>query len=166
YEGVMTSGYPSAATENAVQANITSAGYAPYTGSGTGATGPIVAGDNSSACADDNNGSTANGNKVQMWTCDGYAPAQNWTLNSNGSISINGTSSCIDITGANYNNGTPIQLYSCWGGANQQWQATGGQLVNPASGKCLDDPNWNTANGTQLDLWTCNGGSNQQWHLP
>ncbi|WP_435861001.1 alpha-L-arabinofuranosidase B [Streptomyces spiralis] len=29
YEGVMTSGYPSDATENAVQANINSAGYAP-----------------------------------------------------------------------------------------------------------------------------------------
>ena len=32
YEGVMTSGYPSAATENAVQANITAAGYGTATG--------------------------------------------------------------------------------------------------------------------------------------
>ena len=31
YEGVMTSGYPSAATEASVQANIVSAGYANYT---------------------------------------------------------------------------------------------------------------------------------------
>jgi hypothetical protein len=30
YEGVMTSGYPSASTEAAVQANIVAAGYAPY----------------------------------------------------------------------------------------------------------------------------------------
>ena len=123
YEGVMTSGFPTTTTENSVQASIVAAGYTTSTTSGGGASGRIVAGDNSSVCVDDNNGSTANGNKVQMWTCDGYAPAQNWTLNSNGSISINGTSSCIDITGANYNNGTPIQLYSCWGGANQQWQA-------------------------------------------
>ncbi|MFF0312545.1 alpha-L-arabinofuranosidase B [Streptosporangium sp. NPDC004379] len=36
YEGVMTSGYPSDATENAVQANIVAAGYA--TGGGTGGT--------------------------------------------------------------------------------------------------------------------------------
>ena len=88
-------------------------------GPGTGC-GPYLK-QHGSVCVDNNNGSTANGNKVQMWACDGYAPAQNWTLNSNGSISINGTSSCIDITGANYNNGTPVQLYSCWGGANQQW---------------------------------------------
>ena len=34
YEGVMTSGYPSDATENAVQANIVAAGYGSTTGSG------------------------------------------------------------------------------------------------------------------------------------
>src|ERR1700685_1685598 len=52
YEGVMTSGYPSAATENAVQANIVAAGYTTSTGSGSGATGPIVAGVNSADCVD------------------------------------------------------------------------------------------------------------------
>jgi hypothetical protein len=165
YEGVMTTGFPSASTESSVQANIVAAGYSTSSGGG-GATGTIVAGDNSSKCVDDNNGSTANGTKIQMWTCDGNTAAQNWTLNSNGSISINGSSSCIDITGANFNNGTLIQLFSCSGGSNQQWQSTNGQLVNPASGKCLDDPGFNTANGTQLVLWTCNGGSNQQWHVP
>ncbi|MEO5875460.1 MAG: alpha-L-arabinofuranosidase B [Streptosporangiaceae bacterium] len=35
YEGVMTSGYPSDATESAVQANIVAAGYAPGSGGGT-----------------------------------------------------------------------------------------------------------------------------------
>ncbi|MEW2122002.1 alpha-L-arabinofuranosidase B [Streptomyces sp. NPDC005474] len=39
YEGVMTSGYPSDATENAVQANITAAGYADSS-SGTGSIAP------------------------------------------------------------------------------------------------------------------------------
>ncbi|GHJ43671.1 alpha-N-arabinofuranosidase [Catellatospora sp. TT07R-123] len=38
YEGVMTSGYPSDATENAVQANIVAAGYAPGASGGTGLT--------------------------------------------------------------------------------------------------------------------------------
>ena len=163
YEGVMTSGYPSAATENAVQANITSAGYAPYSGS-SGATGPIVAGDNSAKCIDNNNGAATGGNKVQIWDCDGNTAAQNWTVNSNGTLTIDG--GCMDITGANYSNGTLVEWWTCNGGANQQWQASGGQLVNPASGKCLDDPNSNTTNGTQLILWTCNGGANQQWHLP
>ncbi|WP_432861869.1 alpha-L-arabinofuranosidase B [Microbispora rosea] len=38
YEGVMTSGYPSDATENAVQANIVAAGYSTTTGGGQNGT--------------------------------------------------------------------------------------------------------------------------------
>ena len=163
YEGVMTSGYPSAATENAVQANIVTAGYAPYSGSGGGTTGPITAGDDSAKCVDDSALSTANGNKIQMWDCNGGVNQQ-WTAESNGTLQVYGE--CMDITGANYGNGTNIELWTCNGGANQQWEAGNGTLVNPASGKCLDDPNFNTANGTQLDLWTCNGGTNQQWTNP
>jgi non-reducing end alpha-L-arabinofuranosidase len=165
YEGVMTSGFPSNATDQAVQANITSVGYSTSSGGGT-VTGPIVAGDNGSKCVDNNNGAGSNGNKVQMWDCDGYAPAQNWTLSTSGTTTIQIDGGCMDITGANYSNGTLIEWWPCNGGANQQWQATGGQLVNPASGKCLDDPGSNTTNGTQLILWQCNGGANQQWHLP
>jgi len=163
YEGVMTSGFPSDATENSVQANIVAAGYSPSSG-GTGATGPVVSGVSSSACMDNNNGSGANGNKVQIWACDGFAPAQNWTVNSNGTLTIDG--GCLDITGANFNNGTLVELWTCNGGSNQQWQATNGQLVNPASGKCLDDPNGSTTNGTQLQIWSCSGAANQKWSVP
>ena len=85
-------------------------------------TGPIVAGDDTAKCVDDNAGSATQGTHVQMWACNG--------------------------------------------GANQQWQAVNGTLVNPVSGKCLDDPGFTTSNGTQLEIWTCNGGSNQQWQLP
>jgi non-reducing end alpha-L-arabinofuranosidase len=165
YEGVMTSGYPSAATESAVQASIVSAGYAPSSGGGGGgATGPIVSGVNGSVCVDLANASATNGNKVQLYSCDNVPAAQSWTLASDGSIQIDG--GCMDITGANYSNGTPIQWYGCWGGANQKWQVVNGQLVNPASGKCLDDPNSSTANGTRLQLWSCSGAANQQWRVP
>ncbi len=164
YEGVLTSGYPSASTESSVQASIVAAGYAPYTGSANGATGTIVAGDNGAKCVDNNNASATNGNKVQMWDCDGNTAAQNWTVNSNGTLTIDG--GCMDITGANYANSTPVEWWTCNGGANQQWTASSGELVNPASGKCLDDPGANTANGTQLIIYTCNGGSNQKWTLP
>lgn len=59
-----------------------------------------------------------------------------------------------------------VNLFTCTGGANQQWRAVDGTLVNPVSGKCLDDPRFNVTNGTQLKIYTCNGGSNQQWKLP
>src|SRR5215467_11278716 len=162
YEGVMTSGFPSDATENAVQANIVAAGYAQAAG-GT-RTGAIVSGVSTAKCMDNNNGAATRGNKVQMWDCNGNTGAQSWTINSNGTITIDG--GCLDITGNQSANGTLIEWWTCNGGANQQWQSVNGQLVNPATGKCLDDPASNTANGTQLILWTCNGGANQQWRLP
>jgi hypothetical protein len=159
FEGAVTNGYPSDATENAVQAELTTAGYAAT----SAPTGPIVAGDNGAKCVDDAGSSSANGTKVQMWDCTGGANQQ-WTVEPDGTIQISGK--CMDITGASTANGTLIELWTCNGGGNQQWRAQNGTLTNPASGKCLDDPNSNTANGTQLILWTCNGGANQQWHLP
>ena len=163
YEGVMTSGYPSSSTEASVQANIVAAGYTTSSGS-SGATGTIVSGLSSSKCVDDNNGSGTNGTKVQIWDCDGNTSAQNWTVNSNGTLTIAG--GCMDITGAKYTNGTLIELWTCNGGANQQWTATNGEIVNPHSGMCLDDPASNTTNGTQLILYACNGGNNQKWTVP
>ena len=163
YEGVMTSGEPSASTESAVQANIVAAGYSTSSNNGGGSTGPITSGANSSKCVDDNGLSSANGTKIQIWDCNGGAN-QSWTVEPDGTLQVYGK--CMDITGANYGNGTNIELWQCNGGANQQWQASNGILVNPASGKCLDDPKSNTANGTQLDLWTCNGGANQHWTIP
>ena len=163
YEGVMTSGYPSSSTEASVQANIVAAGYTTSSGS-SGATGTIVSRLSSSKCVDDNNGSGTNGTKVQIWNCDGNTSAQNWTVNSNGTLTIAG--GCMDITGAKYTNGTLIELWACNGGANQQWTASNGEIVNPHSGMCLDDPASNTTNGTQLILYTCNGGNNQKWTVP
>jgi O-glycosyl hydrolase len=152
--GLGTSGYQSDQFDNF---SVTAAG------GGGSATGPIVAGVNTAKCVDDNANSAAPGTKVQMWDCNGGA-SQNWTVQGDGTIRING--GCMDITGAGTANGTLVELWTCNGGANQQWQAASGTLVNPVSGKCLDDPAFNTANGTQLDIWTCNGGSNQRWSIP
>ncbi len=161
FEGVMTSGYPTDAADNSVQANIVSVGYAVPSNP---ATGIVAAGDSNTSCMDNNNASGTDGNKVQMWACDGNTGAQNWTVESNGTVQIDG--GCLDITGAKYTNGTLIEWWTCNGGANQQWAAENGQLVNPTSGMCLDDPASNKTNGTQLILYACNGGANQQWSLP
>jgi hypothetical protein len=130
---------------------------------GAGPTGRIVSGLNTAKCVDVNDGIGKNGTKVQMWDCGGYLPAQQWTMNANGTITAGG--GCLDIYGAVYTDGTNITWNTCNGGANQQWRMENGQLVNPVSSKCLDDPAANTANGTQLKLYGCNGGSWQQWRL-
>jgi hypothetical protein len=126
-------------------------------------TGPIVAGDNTAKCVDDNGGSAANGTKVDIWDCNNTA-AQSWTVQTDGTVRANGA--CLDITNAGTADGTLLEMWTCNGGSNQQWTAVNGTLVNPVSGKCLDDPGFTTTNGTQLEIWTCNGGSNQQWSVP
>jgi WD40 repeat protein len=114
-------------------------------------------------CVDVSASGTANGTKIQLWTCNGTG-AQQWTLQSDGTSRVNGK--CMDVTGAATADGTLVELWDCNGGGNQQWQQRGGALISPASGKCLDDPGFNTADGTQLEIWTCNGGANQQWIAP
>jgi hypothetical protein len=96
-------------------------------------------------------------------SCDGSA-GQDWLIVPDGTIRSNGK--CMDIFRDEKTSKAPVELWTCTGGANQQWQALNGTLVNPVSGKCLDDPGFNTADGTQMEIYTCNGGLNQQWQLP
>jgi hypothetical protein len=118
-------------------------------------------------CVDAAGNGSANGTKVQFWTCMNDA-SQNWTLGPGGTIQINGK--CLDAAGGSSRvppNGTKVQLWSCSGGSNQQWhQGTGGALVNGNGGKCLDDPSASMTNGVQLQLWSCTGSGQQTWPLP
>jgi hypothetical protein len=131
-----------------------------------GVTGPIVSGDRSTKCVTDLANGTANNTPIVISDCTG-GPEQNWTIEADGSIQINGK--CLDIFRDRKANRTPVNLWACHGGPNQQfshWALTGGTLVNARSGKCLDDPRFDTTNGTHLEIFTCNGGVNQQWQLP
>jgi O-glycosyl hydrolase len=114
-------------------------------------------------CLDDYQGSSANNNKIDLYSCN-YSGAQNFNLPSDGTIRIAGK--CLDLYQQGKANGTKVELFTCNGGANQQWVATNGTLVNPVSGKCLDDPGSTTTNGTQLDIYTCDGALGQYWMLP
>ena len=110
-------------------------------------------------CLDATAGGTANGTKVELWTCNN-STAQQWTF-TQGTVRAGGM--CLDATALGTANGTPFELWDCNGGGNQQWQQTGTTLVNPISGRCLDDPGFSGTDGTQLDLWDCNGGANEVW---
>jgi len=164
YEGVMTSGYPSDATENSVQANIVAAGYGVGGGSGGTVTGPIHA-VGAGKCLDDPNGTTTAGTQQQIYTCNGLAP-QNWTRTSSGTVTVtnNGTTDCLDANGQGTTAGTKVIIWPCNGQANQQWTFnSNGTITGVQSGLCLDVTGASTADGALVELWTCNGGSNQQW---
>ncbi|WP_042404847.1 arabinofuranosidase catalytic domain-containing protein [Streptacidiphilus carbonis] len=165
YEGVMTSGYPSDATENSVQSNITAAGYS--TGTSTGSTtGPLHA-VGAGKCLDVPNGTTTAGTQVQIYTCNGLAP-QAWTHTSGGQLTVtdSGVTDCLDASGQGTTSGTKVIIYPCNSQSNQQWTLnSNGTVTGDQSGLCLDVTGASTANGALAELWTCNGGSNQQWTL-
>ncbi|WP_344056893.1 arabinofuranosidase catalytic domain-containing protein, partial [Microbispora corallina] len=162
YEGVMTSGYPSDATENAVQANIVAAGYATSTGGTTG--GQQIVGAQSGRCLDVTGASQANGAQAQLWDCNGQTN-QRWTSTSGKQLQVYGNK-CLDAYGQGTANGTQVIIWDCNGQTNQQWNVnSNGTITGVQSGLCLDANNAATANGTKIILWACNGGANQQWSL-
>ncbi|MFI9006059.1 ThuA domain-containing protein [Actinosynnema sp. NPDC053489] len=115
-------------------------------------------------CVDVDNANTADGTKVQLWTCNGTS-AQQWTLPGDGTIRALGK--CLDARSGGTANGTVTQLWTCNGTGAQQWAAQpGGALRNPQSGRCLDAAGVSSADGTVLHLWDCNGAANQKWTLP
>jgi non-reducing end alpha-L-arabinofuranosidase len=161
YEGAMVAGYPSDATENAVQANVVAAGYS------TGSTSPkgTVRAVGASKCLDVPN-STA-GAQARIWDCNGGA-TQGWTRTSSGQLTVfeGGEQKCLDAYGQQTANGTRAVIWSCNGQTNQQWNVNpNGTITGVQSGLCLDVSGASTANGALVHLWTCHGGTNQQWAL-
>ncbi|MFY1691135.1 arabinofuranosidase catalytic domain-containing protein [Plantactinospora sp. WMMB782] len=162
FEGVLTAGYPSEATDNAVQANITAAGYAPAAG-GSPRQNVQLLGGQSGRCVDVPNASTANGTQVQLWDCIGNSTAQRWSHTASRQLQVYGNK-CLDANGAGTGNGTQAIIWDCHGGTNQQWNFNAdGTITGVQSGLCLDANGAATANGTKLILWACNGGANQRW---
>ena len=65
--------------------------------------------------------STADGARVQLYTCNGTA-AQQWSYNSTTHDVVNtGANKCLDVSGNNSADGTPTQIWTCTGAANQKW---------------------------------------------
>jgi chitinase len=127
----------------------------------SGASGPITGYEG--LCLDDRSASTADFNPIQVYTCNG-TNAQDWTVNSNGTLTVLGN--CLDVDGAGTANGTTVDLYPCNGTGAQSWvHESNGELVNTNSGKCLDDTGYG-GSGTQVQIWACADTSNQQWNLP
>jgi non-reducing end alpha-L-arabinofuranosidase len=171
YEGAITSGYPTDATENAVQANLVAARYAIV--APTAQTGRAIRNVNSGLCLDDYNWATAPGSAAVQWTCNGLA-VQQWNIvpASDGYVTIVNAHSglCLDDTDWKTADGSTIQQYTCNGLAVQQWRLVdvgGGHvnIVNRNSNICLDDYNFATTAGSPVRQWTCNGLVVQQWSI-
>ncbi|KOV82839.1 PQQ-dependent sugar dehydrogenase [Nocardia sp. NRRL S-836] len=128
---------------------------------GGGRTGPITG--PGGKCADVTGGSTADGTRIQLYTCNS-GTNQRWTVQG---TTLRALSKCMDTAGGATADGTAVQLTTCNGATSQNWSAgANGSVVNTKSGKCLDANGASTADGTALIIWTCHGGTNQRWTLP
>jgi hypothetical protein len=117
-----------------------------------------------SKCVDVDNAGTADGTKVQLWTCN-TTDAQRWTLPGDGTVRAFGK--CLDVQLGGTANGTVTQLWTCNGTGAQQWAPQAdGALKNPQSGRCLDAAGQSSADGTVLHIWDCLGVASQKWVLP
>ncbi|GIF05228.1 RICIN domain-containing protein [Actinoplanes siamensis] len=137
-------------------------GVAGVTEALAASTGTIVSSANGK-CLDVTDGSTANGNQPQMWTC-ASGPNQSWTLADNGQVQ--GLGKCLDVANNATANGAVVHLWDCYDSvASQKWtyNASSHDLVNTAANKCLDIKDNNLANGAKLQLWDCSGAANQKW---
>lgn len=167
YEGAMTSGKPSDATENAVQANIVAAGYS---GSATGNYRTLV-NLNSNKCVDVQQPNTDDGANVDLYTCNG-GPWQGWQMvdlgNGYYSIVSEHSGKCLDVNASSTADGANVIQWACNSGANQQWKKTTTTspwftLTARHSGKVLDVENCGTADTTNIRQWASLGNACQQW---
>ncbi|MGX7827951.1 carbohydrate-binding protein [Actinokineospora sp. 24-640] len=115
-------------------------------------------------CVDVSGSNTADGTKIQLWTCNS-TNAQSWALGADNTVRALGK--CMDVSNGGTANGTPTWLWTCNGGGAQQWvPQSDGTLRNPQSGRCLDASGNSSADGTALHIWDCHTGANQKWTLP
>jgi hypothetical protein len=115
-------------------------------------------------CVDVSSANSANGTRVQLWTCNGSS-AQTWTVGTDGTIRALGK--CLDVASGSTADGAKVQIWDCNGTGAQQWVANAAKdIVNPQSGKCLDATGPSSADGTPLQIWSCGGGANQKWTVP
>lgn len=112
-------------------------------------------------CLDDFGSSTADGNKVDIWTCNNTG-AQKWTF-ANGALTVLGK--CLadpNGTGA----GTKLVIETC-GGTGQTWKhRSNGEYVLTLNSLCLTDPSGSSTDGTQVQIRTCAAFADQNWSLP
>jgi non-reducing end alpha-L-arabinofuranosidase len=176
YEGAMVSGYPSDATENAVQASIAAAGY----GSGGSGGGSFPSGyhqlvvGNDGLCLDVYGNTSSAGAAVDQWSCNGQSNQQfQFVPGSNGFGELQAQSSglVVAVAGGSTAQGSPdIVQQARSGAASSMWkpvaQSDGSwSFQNQNSGLCLDVYGAGSSQGQQLDQWPCKNaaGTNQDF---
>jgi hypothetical protein len=107
-------------------------------------------------CVDIPNANMTNGNKLQIWDCNG-GKNQMWYFDGLYIRSGINDQKCLDVPGGDYTNGNKLDIWDCNGLGNQQFKGGGTyQWESVASpGKCIDLFGGDTTNGKLLEIWDC-----------
>jgi hypothetical protein len=115
-----------------------------------------------------------NGSRLQISTCDGNNPKQQFKFIQNGnktSIVSKYSNKCLDVPKSHTKeNGALIQQWACSGTANQLWtleSKPNGHWIKSDTGMCLDVRDGIFTEGTKVQIWSCiDGNTNQLWSSP
>src|SRR5580698_649766 len=110
--------------------------YNPSSFHGGGGSGNTITGNNSGLCLSTTGESSTLKTTADIGTCDGSS-VQNWTVNSNGTIS-NGAGLCLSVSGSSTSPKATTDVYTCNGSAPESWTVnSSGTITNVNSGLCL-----------------------------
>jgi hypothetical protein len=112
-------------------------------------------------CLDVQQGSTALGTKLHMWTCHS-GPAQQWEHTAAGEIRGLG-GKCLDVQWARTTPGTPVHMWDCNGSPAQKFSVSRDGAIMGLGGLGLDVRGGSTARGAPVQMWHCNGTPAQRW---
>ncbi|MQM26720.1 polysaccharide deacetylase family protein [Glycomyces albidus] len=126
-------------------------------GGGGGEGTDLLRSQSAGKCIDVPGGNTANGTRVQLYTC--YEGAnQQFTYTSAQELRVLGK--CLEATSGT--NGTLAQIATCTGAASQKWTfGSDGTIRNSGHNTCLDV--YSSDNGAAVQLYSCWTGANQKW---
>ena len=111
-----------------------------------------------SKCMDLYGANQNNGNKIDIWDCNGK-PNQQWYWLDGSNLIKSNSNKCIDLPGGDTTNGNKLWIWDCNGTPNQNWsynKETFQIQYTADPTKCIDVPGGYTNNGTQLQIWDCN----------
>jgi hypothetical protein len=173
FEGVITAGFPSAATEDAVQANVVAAGYQQVSsGFPAGNTDYTITNVNSGKLVTPSDCGTSDGTGMVLYSGLGTS-CQQWTFASAGNghyiITNVGSGKVLDSVDCGIYDGTLTDLWSSLGNLCQEWDVTpvGSHytISNVANGMVLDAEDCETADGTVVRQWAQLDNTCQQWDI-
>lgn len=117
----------------------------------------------SGLCLDVSGSNTANGTKVQLWSCNGTNAQKWWYDAANGYLrSAVGSNKCLDNRGQAFNGGE-IVIWDCVDSNNLRFDRIGTSLRNRHDNNIAVDA-YGTTSGSRVGQWSYLGGANQQWN--